>query len=278
MVRTITKYPSPMPPAAKPERPRKLAAPSKRRTFYSDITIDEITREHWSDEIKKHAPKSPLPWVPPCCFSIPAWIFFIPVAIFSIIFANDLIDERNAKPLLEEMEKKWFPNREKLGLFALKGCLGMSSKAAAVELHNSLLSSLGVRYKAHFKLQNLHVVVALISSGVESLGMTKLYLFLKPVDDHSCTVYCRAYKRFLAPGEAQKNTVVDKPTRIVIARLLAGLNVQEVQLEQPLIVKQETFESPKPQSFTLEMLANAESNAKSMIEQAFADVIRGGRQ
>jgi hypothetical protein len=217
MTQALNKYPN-----------LKIPPPSLRRTFYSPIAMDELTRNYWMEEAKKVCPLR-LRHYPAIDFAAGCWfglllqlLCFLPVLI---------IGNRRNNDSLRAERKKWVPNKRKLGLLALRGRLGMNSMKAAFQIYCSLESSLGVRNKDRFRFKDKHVIVALMGPGIESLGMTKLYFFLKPIDAESCAVYCRAYKRLLDPGDEKLNAVVDKPTRKAIASLLTSLQVQDVQLE-----------------------------------------------
>jgi hypothetical protein len=217
-----------MPPANGNNRKTKPPPPSMRRTFYSPIAMDEITLNYWMEESGKACPirlkhYPPIDLVPGCFFGfILHFLCFLPVMI---------IGNKRKNESLRAQGRKWIPNKEKLGLLAFNGRIEMSTLTAMFKLYSSLESSLGLRAKERRKFKEKHAIMALMGKGIDSPGMTKLYFFLEPIDEENCTVYCRAYKRFLDPDDVKANAAVDKPTRNAIASVLTALNVQDVQLE-----------------------------------------------
>jgi hypothetical protein len=238
-----------------------------RRTFYSPIAMDEITREEWMGEADKRSGFSWFPWfpcAPGCVVGIPFYLFFIlPLCL--------LAKRANAKYLRIE-SAKLIPNSEKLGGLAFKGRVDMSAAAASTALHTAFTDFLGVKYKTVIRLGDMRIVAAMLGANPESMGMTKLYIFLKPLDANSSTVYCRAYKRLLAPIENQFNTKVDRPSREAIAKVLSGLGIQDVQFEWFSPAGKPATQTAFPVRFSLSSLPGDDSPVRSRLEGLVTEI------
>jgi hypothetical protein len=256
-----------MPPANGNNPKMKPPPSSMRRTFYSHISMDENTRDQWMEEADK---RSGLSWFP--CFPFgPACIIGIPLYLFFILPLLLLAKRTNSK-FLQSESAKWIPNTEKLGGLAFKGRLDMDAAAAGKALHSSLVDALGAKYRTVFRFGDMYIVAAMLGANPESMGMTKLYIFLKPLDANSCTVYCRVYKRLLAPFENQFNAKVDRPSRATISKVLSGLGVQDVEFEWFTPAGQPAFHTAFPVQFSLSTLADDDSAVKRRLESMVTDI------
>lgn len=137
-----------------------------------------------------------------------------------------------SKSPFTELEQAWKANTTKLGLkrYSFPVCANLDDVVTSIRrIVGDYKNTKAIRVT---KFQNTAFIAGLIRGGVESAGLTKLLIILKP-SEAGTLVHIAAYKRYLAPHEADSNPILDSATytlaESIYSTLTAAKEVADVR-------------------------------------------------